>query len=89
MVARVRLSQASLFRLRTLNKAGDPLKLVYVPCDAGGYAHVLNINMVKQDAHHAVVRTVDLVHHDLPVGQVEISMANGYLIQIYRRLLHQ
>ncbi len=47
---------------------------------------IVDINMVKQDAPPTVVRTVDLVLHDLPVGQVRISMTYGYLTQLNRQL---
>ncbi len=48
--------------------------------------NVVDIDMVKPDARPTVVRTVDLVLHDLPVGQVRISMTYGYLTQLNRRL---
>jgi PAS domain S-box-containing protein len=46
----------------------------------------VNIDMVKQDTHPTMVRTVDLIHHGLPVGQVRISMAYGYLTRLNRQL---
>ncbi len=48
--------------------------------------HIVDINMTKEDTHPTVVRTVDLVLHDLPVGQVKISMAYGYLTLLNRQL---
>ena len=46
----------------------------------------VNVNMIKQDAHATMVRTVNLLHHDLPVGQVKISLAFGYLTRLNRQL---
>ena len=46
----------------------------------------ININMVKEDAKPTVVRTVDLFHHDIPVGRVGISLTYGYLTQLNRQL---
>jgi PAS domain S-box-containing protein len=46
----------------------------------------VDVNMVKPDAHPTMVRTVDLVHRDLPVGQVRISLAYGYLTRLNRQL---
>lgn len=46
----------------------------------------ININMVKEDAQPTVVRTIALVHHGLPVGQVMISLAYDYLTRLNRQL---
>lgn len=46
----------------------------------------VNINMVKDDAQPTVVRTINLDHHGLSVGQVRISLAYGYLSQLNRQL---
>jgi PAS domain S-box-containing protein len=46
----------------------------------------VKVNMAKDDAHPTVVRTVNLDHHGLPVGQVNISLAYGYLSRLNRQL---
>ena len=46
----------------------------------------VNVNMVKPDAHATMVRTVDLTYNDVPVGQVRISLAFGYLTRLNRRM---
>jgi two-component system cell cycle sensor histidine kinase/response regulator CckA len=47
---------------------------------------LVNINMVKADAHPTVVRTVELTRFGLPVGQARISLAYGYLTRLNRQL---
>jgi PAS domain S-box-containing protein len=48
--------------------------------------NLVNVNMAKADAHPIVVRTVELTHFGLPVGQVKISLAYGYLTRLNRQL---
>jgi two-component system, cell cycle sensor histidine kinase and response regulator CckA len=47
---------------------------------------LVNVNMVKEDVHPTVVRTVELFHFGLPVGQAKISLAYGYLTRLNRQL---
>jgi PAS domain S-box-containing protein len=47
---------------------------------------IVDVKMIKQDAHPTMVRTVHLAHHDLPVGQVRISLTYGYLTQLNRQV---
>lgn len=46
----------------------------------------VNVNIVKKDIQPTVVRTADLFHFGLPVGQVRISLAYGYLSRLNRQL---
>ncbi len=46
----------------------------------------VNVNIVKKDIQPTVVRTADLFHYGLPVGQVRISLAYGYLSRFNRQL---
>jgi PAS domain S-box-containing protein len=48
--------------------------------------NLVNVNMVKENVHPTVVRTVDLSHFGLPVGQARISLAYGYLTRLNRQL---
>jgi hypothetical protein len=47
---------------------------------------LVNVNMVKEDVHPTLVRTVELFHFGLPVGQAKISLAYGYLTRLNRQL---
>ena len=46
----------------------------------------VNINMFKDNVKPAVVRTVELSRHEVPIGQVRISLTYGYLTQWNRQL---
>lgn len=46
----------------------------------------VNVNMFKEDTNPTVVRTVDMFHHDLSIGQVKISLDSGYLTRLNRQL---
>lgn len=48
--------------------------------------HQIDINMVKDDTHPALVRTVGLFHYDIPLGEVQVSLTHGYLTKLNRQL---
>jgi PAS domain S-box-containing protein len=48
--------------------------------------NLVDVNIVKKDVRPTVVRTVDLFHFGLPVGQARISLAHGYLTRLNRQL---
>jgi len=50
------------------------------------FRNQININMVKKEVHPTVVRTIDLIRHNLPVGQVSISLTYGYLTRLNHQL---
>jgi PAS domain S-box-containing protein len=47
---------------------------------------LVDVNMVKEDVRPTLVRTVDLIHLGLPVGQARISLSYGYLTRLNRQL---
>jgi PAS domain S-box-containing protein len=48
--------------------------------------NLVNVHMMKEDVPPTLVRTVDLFHFGLPVGQARISLAYGYLTRLNRQL---